>query len=270
MKSSFLYALALMAAPLAIAEPADDVKAAAKKLADAENYSWSTKTAVPDTGGRFQPPSVEGKANKAGLAHIVTTMGDRTTESVVKGGKSATKSDAGWQTPEEARAAREAARGADGQGGQGGQGRGQGGRRGGFFGRSLENFKAPAQQVEALVGQTTGLKVEGDAITGALTEEAVRTQLMGSFGGGRRGNGGEAPAPTNTSGSVKFWVKDGNLAKFEVHVQGTFSFNGNDRTIDRTTTTEIKDIGTTKLDVPEEATKKLEGGSAPAEEKKAA
>jgi hypothetical protein len=35
------------------------------------------------------------------------------------------------------------------------------------------------------------------------------------------------------------------------------SFNGNDREIDRTTTVEIKDVGTTKLTVPEEAKKKL-------------
>ena len=35
------------------------------------------------------------------------------------------------------------------------------------------------------------------------------------------------------------------------------SFNGNDREIDRTTTTEIKDIGTTTVTVPEEASKKL-------------
>jgi hypothetical protein len=93
---------------------------------------------------------------------------------------------------------------------------------------------------------------------------------MGSFGGGRRGDGGAAPSPANAKGSVKFWLKDGALAKYEVHVEGTFSFNGNDRTIDRTTTTEIKEVGTTKLDVPEEATKKVDGGSAPAEEKKAA
>ena len=35
------------------------------------------------------------------------------------------------------------------------------------------------------------------------------------------------------------------------------SFNGNDREIDRTTTVEIKDVGTTKLTVPDEAKKKL-------------
>jgi hypothetical protein len=35
------------------------------------------------------------------------------------------------------------------------------------------------------------------------------------------------------------------------------TFNGEDRDIDRTTTTEFKDIGTTKIEVPEAAKKKL-------------
>jgi hypothetical protein len=35
------------------------------------------------------------------------------------------------------------------------------------------------------------------------------------------------------------------------------SFNGNDRDIDRTTTVEIKDVGTTKIQVSDDAKKKL-------------
>lgn len=57
--------------------------------------------------------------------------------------------------------------------------------------------------------------------------------------------------------SVKFWIKDGVLAKYELKVKGKVSFNGNDREVDRTTTVEIKDIGTTKVAVPEDAKKKM-------------
>jgi hypothetical protein len=35
------------------------------------------------------------------------------------------------------------------------------------------------------------------------------------------------------------------------------SFNGNDRDVDRTTTVEIKDVNSTKIEVPDEAKKKL-------------
>jgi hypothetical protein len=47
----------------------------------------------------------------------------------------------------------------------------------------------------------------------------------------------------------QFWVKDGVLVKYEFNVQGTMTFNNNDINIDRTTTVEIKDIGSTKIDV---------------------
>ena len=59
-------------------------------------------------------------------------------------------------------------------------------------------------------------------------------------------------------GTAKFWVKDGVLSKYQTKVKGTVSFNGNDRDVDRTTTVEIKDIGSTKVTVPDEAQKKLE------------
>jgi len=62
---------------------------------------------------------------------------------------------------------------------------------------------------------------------------------------------------SSAKGSVKFWIKDGALTKYEFNVKGTVEFNGNDVDIDRTTTVEIRDVGTTKVNVPEAATKKL-------------
>jgi hypothetical protein len=53
----------------------------------------------------------------------------------------------------------------------------------------------------------------------------------------------------STKNSVKFKVK------------GTVNFNGNDFESDRTTTVEIKDVGTTKVTVPEEAKKKVSCGA---------
>ena len=73
----------------------------------------------------------------------------------------------------------------------------------------------------------------------------------------RRGSAGDGPAVSNPKGSVKFWIKDGALTKYEFKVQGKVTFNNNDMDVDRTTTTEVKDIGTTKVTVPEEAKKKL-------------
>ena len=56
---------------------------------------------------------------------------------------------------------------------------------------------------------------------------------------------------------MKFWLKDGSLAKYEIKVEGTVTANGNDRDVDLKNAVVIKDVGTTKVTVPEEAAKKL-------------
>src|SRR6267142_820242 len=95
------------------------------------------------------------------------------------------------------------------------------------------------------------VKKESEVYSGDLTEEGAKTLL--TF---RRRAGSEASV-TKPRGSVKFWVKDGELTKYEFNVKGTVSFNGNDFDQDRTTMVEIKDVGKTKTEVPDEAKKKL-------------
>src|SRR5262249_684323 len=122
-----------------------------------------------------------------------------------------------------------------------------------FMARRLSNYKAPAVEAQDIAGKTKELKKVGDVVSGDLSDEGAKGLL--SFGG-RRG-GGQAPEIKNAKGSVKFWVKDGQLAKYEYKVSGTINFNGDDRDIERTTTVEIKDVGKTKVEVPEGAKKKI-------------
>ena len=75
-----------------------------------------------------------------------------------------------------------------------------------------------------MAGKTKDLKKDGEAYASDLTEAGAKELL--SFGGRR---GGNAPEPKNAKGSVKFWVKDGLLAKYELKLQGTVTFNGEDR-----------------------------------------
>ena len=56
---------------------------------------------------------------------------------------------------------------------------------------------------------------------------------------------------------MKFWIKDGTLTKYEFNVQGKVTAGDRDTDVNRTTTVEIKDAGTTKLEVPAEAKEKL-------------
>lgn len=232
-KHLLLGTMTLLAGSLltANAAPKDDVTAAAKKLADKDNYAWK-QTTQNAGGGGFGGGASEGKIEKDGYLWLSMTMRDNTVEAVKKGEKGAIKTQDGWQSLSEA------------TGGDPGPGM--------FIARRVQNFKGPAAQAEELADKAKELKKDGDAYAGDLTEDGAKSQLM--FGGRGGGNG---PEISGAKGSVKFWVKDGMLSKYEVKVQGKVSFNGNDRDIDRTTTVEIKDIGSAKIEVPEDAKKKL-------------
>jgi len=234
MKRHILFGtLALLAGSLiaANAAPKDDVSAAAKKLADKDNYSWKQTTENAGGGGGGGGAS-EGKTEKDGYLWLSMTMRDNTIEAVKKGDKGAIKTADGWQSLSEATS------------GDPGPAT--------FAARRLQNFKAPAAQAGEVADKVKELKLDGDVYSGELTEEGAKSQLM--FGG--RG-GANAPEISGAKGSVKFWVKDGVLSKYEVKVQGKVTFNGNDSDVDRTTTIEIKDIGSTKVEVPDDAKKKL-------------
>ena len=65
---------------------------------------------------------------------------------------------------------------------------------------------------------------------------------------------GLLPRVTDAKGSVKFWIKDGKLSRYQTKVTGkTDNRDGDPVDIDRTTTVEIKDIGSTKITVPDES-----------------
>ncbi len=56
---------------------------------------------------------------------------------------------------------------------------------------------------------------------------------------------------------MKFWIQDGALTKYEVNVQGKVTAGDRETEVNRTTTVEIKDAGSTKLEVPAEAKQKM-------------
>ena len=237
MKKNILFALALLAGSLlaAAASPKESVLNASKKLTDGGNYSWEvTVTNLNSSGFRFGPN--EGKTEKGGYTWYSMTMNDNTTEFVMKGTNAAVNTpDNGWQTKAEA------TEGSDEPGPAM------------FLVRMLDNFQTPPKQAEDLVSKTKEIKKSGDAYVGDLTDSGAKELL--SFR--RGGNDDNGPTVTNPKGSVKFWVKDGVLTKYEFNLQGSMSFNGNDFDVDRTTTVEIKDVGSTKVTVPPEAEKKL-------------
>jgi len=222
-----LLAMSLIAAD---ADPKDEVSGAAKKLAEKDNYSWRLIVVVPE-GAPFRPGPTEGKTEKDGYTLLTVSMGDNTTRAVLKGGKAvATNPEGEWQTLSDLENSEGPTR---------------------FIAMRLRSFKTPAEQAADIASGTKDLKRAGDTFAGDLTEACAKELL--TF----RPRQGEGPTVSNAKGSVKFWLKEGALSKYEVKVKGTVSFNGNEFDNDRTTTVEIKDVGSTKVEVPAEARKKL-------------
>jgi hypothetical protein len=219
-------ALFVVVSAFAYADAKEDVVAAAKKVA-AESYSWKSTT----EGGQFNS-TAEGKVQKDGLMWMSRTFGENTIETVKMGDKAAVKTQDGWKSAEEL---------ADAQGPER------------FFARAAQTLRAPAQQAQEVAEKVQKVEKSDDAYTAALTEEQAKAMM--AFG--RRGGGGQGPQVANAKGTAKFWVKDGALSKVQFTVSGTMTINNEDRDINRTTTSEIKDVGSTKVDVPAEAKGKL-------------
>ena len=226
-------ALTLLAGSLIAADsnPKNEVTAAAKKLGEKANYGWKQTIVVPESAP-FKPGPSEGKLEKDGVTFFTLSFGDNTTQIYLKGDKSAIHGpDGGWQSAKDL---------------EGDEGPGR------FLGFIIKSFKAPSAQATELADAAKELKKDGDAYSSDLTEAGAKAQF-------RFGN------PTDPKGSVKFWIKDGQLTKFESKLTGKVDFNGNEVDVDRTSTIEIKDVGTTKVEVPAEARKKLDPAPAPAE-----
>jgi len=240
MEKTILSGLVLLLAGSLMAvdsNPRDDVKTAAARLGEATNYTWRTTVEV-SADSQFKPGPTDGKTEKGGYTTLSFSFGDNTTEAVIRGTNGAIRTDDGWKSLAEA----------DRDAGGGGFNPTM------FTARRVQNFQVPAVEAASLAGDAVELKQETNAISGNLTEAGAKKLL--SFR--RRNAGSEGPTITNPKGSVSFWIEDGRLVKYQYHVQGTVSFNGNDREVDRTTTVQIKDVGSTKIEVPGEAKEKME------------
>ncbi len=228
--------LLLIPALARAADPKGELQSAVKKLAEAPNYRWTTKVE-----GGFSRGGGDGKTEKDGATLLEIKLGDDAYQVIIKGDKAAAKGAGGWaSTAELARDAEEETNNFSPER---------------FLVMSIKTFKTPAGQAQDLCDKIQTVQKSGDAYTADLDEETVKRLLTFLR---RRGTDANAQVDAkDPKGSVKFWIADGTLTKMEVHLQGIVSFNNNERKIDRTTTTEIKDIGSTKVDVPEEAKAKL-------------
>jgi len=229
-RNVLISAFALLAASVLVADtnPKDTVIATARKLAVADNYSWTTTVTVPE-GSRFHPGPTEGKTEKNGLSRVTMSFRDETTGMALKCDKDAVKPpDGDWQSLSEL---------ANTEGGER------------FLVMVARGFKAPATQAWELISGTKELKLTDVVYSDDLTEDGAKAMLR--FWPRRSGE----PEISNAKGSVEFRVMGRSLSTNEFSVRGGINFNDEERDSQRITTVELRDVGTTKVTVSEDAKK---------------
>ena len=235
-------ALALTAGAAARAADVDDAQAAGKKVADAPSYSWSSAV----QGGRGNQTPVEYKAEKDGYSTFTYAgfQGGDPTDIVMKGDKGVAKMADGWKSMAELQKAADDA--------------------GGFSTEMMvlsriSSFTTPAAQAKGLLEKAKNIKKEGDTFSGDLAEASAKDLMTFRFPGRGGPGGGDVPTMTitNAKGTIKVTTKDGAMNKLEIHLTGTRTFNDQENPVDQTTTITIKDVGSTKVTVPDEAKKKM-------------
>lgn len=218
--------LALFAGSILAADGGkEEVKNAAKGLGDKTNYSWATTT----EGTR--PGTSQGKTEKGGVTCVNLKIRDNDIEIYLKGDKGAIKAQDGWKSLSEAA---------------------EGGGNGERLTRMVKSMKTPAAEVAELVDKVKELKKDDDALAGDLTDEGAKAVLAAAA---RRA--GANAEPTEAKGSLKVWIKDGVISKYQFKLEGKLNINGNETPVERTTTVEIKDVGSTKIELPDDAKQKL-------------
>jgi hypothetical protein len=219
------FAIALVAIDTTLsAAPADDLQSAVKKLA-AAGYTWQAVSEHTAGDSKFSVTR-RGKIDKDAVAVFTHTLAGNDTQVVVgKNGKGAVKTEEGWKSVAEL------------TGNQQQPGRGR------VLSSMVSEFQSPAVQATEMAAQTTELRKTDDGIAADLTEEGAKEQIAFYRPG----------TVKSAKGQIAYTIKDGVLVRIKYTIQGTISQNGDDREVERTTTIEISNIGSTKVEVPAEA-----------------
>jgi hypothetical protein len=246
--------------------PIESAIIAAMKLREAANYQW-VATVTEDSRFYF----VEAKTRKDGYTLVSTPMVN-SIQRKLGGGKSeiqtaifrgndefVVQTPEGWMSRDEL--AELPSPGFGGQLGAGGARRPVrgGGSPAGFGGRGPRysnlqvNLSFPHDELETIVGSYTEVRATTDGVEGVLSTDGAKLLLVHP--------GQDEITALRASGSFKLWLKDGAVSKYEVQLAGTLALgagsNRREVSVNQSVTTELKDVGKTAFDVPEEAKRKL-------------
>jgi hypothetical protein len=111
----------------------------------------------------------------------------------------------------------------------------------------------PHEELGVIVSSHHEFKVEGDIVTGTLTDLGAQLLLVH--------DGQKDITPVAAAGTFKLWLRDGMVAKYQVRLEGVLDIatpKGRRKIeVHQTVETILKDIGTTSFEVPDSARKQL-------------
>jgi hypothetical protein len=270
MRSAVLAAFFCLAS-LAGAAPApgDVAVVAAARLAEKSNYTWTSTIQNDESGGLVR---TEGRTVRGGYTLMMSRNPPEFLRSrgAVRDGEGAIQvwfrgadrcvilTEEGWLTPEELPAAqpgsdpsgarnpaRNAARG----------GRGASRAAPSSVPTRVEDhtfeIRHPHEELDLIIGGYTTLRSAGNTFAGELTEAGAALFLR-SFAQPR-------VHVRRAGGSFRCWIENGVVVRYEVQITATVNLPGdrNQLPVSWTISTEITDIGTTRLTVPAAVRAKL-------------
>lgn len=222
--------IALMICSSALAQTPQAVSDAIKKLRDASNYTWTVTTELP--GAPFEIAPITGTTDTNGFVMLKSEAGKNVV--VAKGEARVLKTSSGWKSVTVLGSDKDPAA------------------------LDLLTTKTPPDELAALTAKLNEIKSAGDnSFTGTFDTASAKAYLQSSMEA-RPGPGGKTPDTKNASGKFQLWLKDGLPQKYTLTINAELSLPFGTKDVTRIGTTEIKDIGNTKVEVPKEARQVLE------------
>jgi hypothetical protein len=208
------------------AAPLDEV---VPRLQALPNYSWTVTTELP--GAPFQVAPRSGSADTNGVV-VLQSEGGRH-RLVSQGEVRFLKVGKDWQSVKSVGAVPAPAD------------------------RDLWNARTPLAEWQGWSRQLTDLKRESDgSLVGILDAELVRAALTNALAG--RTPGGHSPGIDAKPGQVQVWLEDGLPQRYRVTLPARISLPFGSRHVEWVSTTELKDLGRTRVELPPEVRPRLE------------
>lgn len=269
MKALLAVGAGALAATTFAGSPSDHAIIAAMKLADQPNYSWTTS--VTDDVRSYD---IEGKTTRGDwtwlrlpmVKSIAERMGrDAGTEAeaIFRGSDAfVIHTSEGWKTLTEVPRVRPA-RPTGGRGGTSGNAHapfapgggimiplsGPASRRG--YSNAQFALNRPHEELAIIVSSHTDMKVEGERVTGTLSDLGAQLLLVHA--------GQDDIEPITAAGEFELILRGGIVTRYRLRLEGVLLVGRKRVIVRQTSDTVIKEVGATSFEVPEEVRQKLEG-----------